>query len=113
VDLVSSELDIVYPVSLGVATGHWEGSTLVIKTMGLKDTTLLDSAMPHSEELVVTERLRLLDRGRLENRITFEDPRVFSRPWETVVIYRRQPRGSTLKEDVCLDRIKHGEPAIR
>jgi hypothetical protein len=113
VDLVSSELDVVYPVSLGVATGHSEGSTLVIKTVGLKDTTLLDSAMPHSEQLVVTERLRLLDRNRLENRISFQDRHVFSRPWETVVTYRRQPRGSTLKEDVCLDRIKRGEPAIK
>jgi hypothetical protein len=113
VDLVSSDLEVVYPVSLGVATGHRQGSTLVIKTAGLKDGTLLDSAMPHSEELKLTERLRLLNRNRLENRLTFDDPRVFSRPWETVVTYRRQPADSTFKEDVCLDRIKQGESAIK
>jgi len=113
VDLISSSLEVVYPVSLGVATGSWQGSTLVIETVGLKDTTLLDSAMPHSEELRLTERLHLLSRDRLENHVTFDDPRVFSRPWETVVTYRRQPRGSTIREDVCLDRIKQGAPAIK
>jgi hypothetical protein len=84
----------------------------MINTVGLMHETLMDSAgLPHSDELVMTEHLRLRDDNTLENRIRFEDPLTFSRPWETVVTYHRQA-GARLKEDVCLDRIKQGLPPI-
>jgi hypothetical protein len=73
--------------------------------------TVMDSyGLPHSDDLIMTERYRLLGDNVLENRMRFEDPETFSEPWETVVTYRRQ--SARLQEDVCLDRIKQGEPAI-
>jgi hypothetical protein len=112
IDISNAGFEVLYPMSFGTASGRFDGETLVIETRGLMSQTVMDSyGMPHSDELVMTERYRLLDDDVLENRMRFEDPVVFSAPWETVVTYRRQP-GARLAEDVCLDRIRQGLPAI-
>jgi hypothetical protein len=112
VDLTGASFEVLYPMSFGTASGRFEGEALVIVTRGLMSATVLDSAgMPHSDDLVMTETFRLLDADRLENRIRFEDAATFAGPWETVVTYRRQA-GARIREDVCLDRIGRGEPAI-
>lgn len=101
------------PGPMGTSLARWQNDTLVIETTQLIDSTLIDSAgMPHSDQLKVTERLRLRSANVLENRIRFEDPETFEEPWETVVTYRRQPH-ARIQEDVCLDRLRAGEPALR
>lgn len=96
---------------MGLSLGRWEGETLLIETSVHRDSTLLDnSGLPHSDALKLTERLKLRTPDVLENRIRFEDPKTFTQPWETVLTYRRQQ--GEIKEDVCLDRIKAGEPAV-
>jgi hypothetical protein len=50
--------------------------------------------------------LRLLKDGTLEDRMRFEDSKTFRAPWDTVVSYRKLPKGTEVREDVCLDRIK-------
>jgi hypothetical protein len=112
IDMSNAGFEVLYPMSFGTASGRFDGETLVIETRGLMSQTVMDSyGLPHSDDLIMTERYRLLDDDVLENRMRFEDPETFSEPWETVVTYRRQP-GARLQEDVCLDRIKQGEPAI-
>lgn len=113
VDMSGAELEPYYPLSLGTATGAWqEDGSLVINTAGLMRETIMDHAgLPHSDELVMTETLQLLDADTLEIHIRFEDPLTFSAPWETKLLYHRQA-GARLKEDVCLDRIKQGLPPI-
>jgi hypothetical protein len=101
------------PTSMGVAVGHWESDTLVIESGGMRDETMLDGAgLPHSDQIRLTERLRLLSKNVLEDRFAVDDPQTYTRPWETVMTYRRPPADSA-KEDVCLDRIRLGEPAVK
>lgn len=101
------------PGPMGLSQGQWDGDTLVVETTHLIDLTLIDSAgLPHSDNLKLTERLRLRSPNVLENRIRVEDPDVFTQPWETLVTYRRQ-RNTQLQEDVCLDRIQNGSPAVK
>jgi hypothetical protein len=90
----------------GRGVGHWDGNTLVVETTKIDDSLLDASGMPHSPDLKVTERLRLLGDGTLENRMRFEDRQTFRAPWDTVVTYRKLPKGTELREDICLDRIK-------
>jgi hypothetical protein len=113
VDMSGTPLEPYYPLSLGTASGQWQDDgSLVIRSSGLMHETLMDHAgLPHSDELLMTETLRLVDPNTLENRIRFEDPLTFSAPWETRLTYRRQV-GAQLKENVCLDRIKQGLPPI-
>lgn len=95
----------------GVTKAHWEGDTLVSVTTDPSERTLIDDVLPHTNSLKVTERLRLVDSDTLEDRITIEDPAYFTRPWETVLTYKRQPY-TPFPEDVCLDRVEAGQPAL-
>jgi hypothetical protein len=88
-----------------IAKGHWEGDTLVAQSEGFIDNTLIDDLVPHGYDMKVTERFRLRDNDTLENRITIEDPEYFTRPWQTVVVYKRQP-DAPFREDVCLARLR-------
>ena len=93
---------------MGHSIGHWDGATLVIDTVGLTDKSWLDTAgHPHSDALHVTERIRRVDHETLENTLTFDDPKTYTRPWNSTIVYRlRSGDDWALKEDVaCEDRI--------
>ena len=93
------------PTMTGTSKGHWEGDTLVAETTNISDRTLLDDLVPHTQDMKLTERLRLVDADTLEDRITIDDAAYFRRPWDAVVTYKRQP-AALFSEDVCLDRLK-------
>ena len=112
VDMTGNDLQPLYPLNFGTANGHFEGEVLVIVTKGLtKDTYLDHSGLPHSDKMVLTERLRRIGPGLIEDRMRIEDSDTYASSWETVATYRRQPY-DRLKEDVCLDRIEQGKPPI-
>jgi hypothetical protein len=69
------------PAFEGFSVGRWEGDELVIDSTGFKDTTWLDfGGHPHSDSLHLTERLRRVDFGHIQRRITLTDPKVFNKP---------------------------------
>jgi len=71
------------PAFEGFSVGRWEGDELVIDSAGFKDTTWLDfGGHPHSESLHITERLRRVDFGHIQRRITLTDPKVFNKTIE-------------------------------
>ena len=111
VDMNGPEPEPILPTTLGFPVGKFEGDVLVIRTVGITDTTVLDaSGLPHSDQMVLTERLRVLPDGRLENRMTIEDPDTFTSPWETVLTFHRDP-AAKVSDDICPDRLAKGEPA--
>ena len=111
VDLGSGTADPPLSLTMGFPVGHWEASGLVIRTTGLTDTTVMDaSGLPHSEQLTVTERLRVLPDGRLEDRITIDDPENYTQSWDTVLTFHRDA-SARVTDDVCPDRMARGEPA--
>ena len=111
VDLGAGTADPPLPLSMGFPVGRWEGSTLVIRTAGLSDATVMDaSGLPHSEQLTLTERLRVLPDGRLEDRITIDDPENYTQSWDTVLTFHRDA-SARVTDDVCPDRMARGEPA--
>jgi hypothetical protein len=111
VDMGAGPVDPPMPLTMGFPVGHWEGNTLVIRTVGLTDATVMDaSGLPHSEQLTLTERLRVLQDRRLEDRITIDDPENYTQPWETVLTFHRDG-AARITDDVCPDRMARGEPA--
>ncbi len=92
------------PTYAGYSTGHWEGDTLVVDTVALRDDTFIEGFTPHSDAMTVKERIRFLEPGLLEDRITVTDPKALTKPWETVKTYRRATRESgtdELREFAC------------
>ena len=91
----------VTPSWYGDSVGYYEGDTLVIDTIGLNDKTFIDNfRTPHSEQLHVVERLRLVEGGRfLEAEVLIEDPAVFLKPLHVTKRSRRVE--ATLAEWRC------------
>lgn len=70
------------PAYLGYSIGRWDGDTFVVDTRGFNDKTVLDSmGHPHSDELRVTERFHRRDFGHMDVEMTFDDPRMYTRPF--------------------------------
>jgi hypothetical protein len=93
------------PSWFGESIGHYEnGDTLVVDTIGLNTRTFVDSyRTPHTEQLHVVERFRIIDGGKaLEVTAHVEDPGAFTMPWTALQRYRRAEQGP-LREQVCAE----------
>jgi len=91
---------------MGFSAGRWDGDTLVIDSGGFNDLTTLDKAgLPHSDQMTLNERMRLIDGGaRLEDIITITDAESYTKPWSVRVTFKRMPADYWLKEFVCTDK---------
>jgi hypothetical protein len=70
------------PAYLGYSAGHWEGDTLVVETAGFNDQTVLDGmGHPHSDALRMVERFHRRDFGHLDIEMTFDDPKMYTKPF--------------------------------
>jgi hypothetical protein len=71
-----------FPAFLGYSVGRWDGDVFVVETAGFNDKTPLDTAGHlHSDALRVTERFRRRDFGHLDVEMTFDDPKMYTRPF--------------------------------
>ena len=92
------------PSWYGESVGHYEGNdTLVVDTIAISTKTFVDSYLtPHTEQLHVVERYKLLNTGKaMEVLIIVDDPGAFTTPWSAVQRFRRVPREWT--EDICAE----------
>jgi hypothetical protein len=83
--------EINLPAYLGYSVGRWERDTFVVETVGFNDKTILDTmGHPHSEALRVTERFHRRDYGHLDIETTFDDPKVYTKPFTIKVPFELQ-----------------------
>lgn len=95
-----------FPTWFGYSTGKWEGDTLVVDTAGFNDKSWLDlMGHPHSEALHLTERFRRVDFGHLEATYSFDDPKMYTRPFSFKVTHVLQPESDVL-EYICTENEK-------
>jgi hypothetical protein len=77
-----------FPAFLGYSVGHWESDAFVVETAGFNDKTVLDGAGHlHSEELRVTERFHRRDFGHMDWEMTFDDAKMYTKPFTIKVPY--------------------------
>lgn len=100
-DRPQKALDEVDPTFYGHSVGRWNGDTLVVDTIGIKEEVRYQDA-PHSSQMRITERLRLVQPDQLWDEITIEDPVTLEKPWTFTFAYRRMPN-YTLLEYICED----------
>jgi hypothetical protein len=90
-----------FPAYLGYSVGRWEGETFVVETAGFNDKTLLDViGHPHSEDLRVVERYQRRDFGHLDLEMTFDDQRMYTKPF-TIRVPHNLLADSDIFESVC------------
>ena len=88
----------------GYSVGHWEGDTLVVETTGLMDDGWLDvRGSPLTSAAKLTERIRRINFGYLEIKVTIDDPKAYTKPFDAIVYSRIMP-SAQLSEFVCIDK---------
>lgn len=82
-------MDDLWPTVTGTSIGHWEGDTLVVETVMVKNPSeFFHGAPPLSEDARYIERIRL-DGQRLVSDFTITDPTTLTAPWTTSVSWVR------------------------
>jgi hypothetical protein len=100
--------DDLAPSWMGDSIGRWDGNALVVETTQFNDKTWIDRiAVPHSEEMKLTERIYLNDAGQLQVDMRVEDPIALAKPWEFSRYYRKTDW--TIEELVCEDNATYEE----
>ena len=90
----------VAPGFYGHSVGRWDGDTLVVDTVAIKESVLSYQNLPHSDQMRITERFRLVTNDILHDQITIDDPVVLEKPVVYTLAYRRLP-GYKMVEFVC------------
>jgi hypothetical protein len=80
----------VTPSFYGYSIGKWEGDTLVVTTLGVREDTEYFE-IPHSNEMKITERIRITQPGYMEDQITIEDPKRLAEPYRFTYGYKLNP----------------------
>jgi len=76
----------------GHSVGRWDGDTLVVDTIGLRDESWLDiGGHEHSTQLHVVERFRRVDAETLEIERTLTDPIALAKPFTTRIVLKFSP----------------------
>jgi hypothetical protein len=90
IHLTDKHSENLKPSWYGESIGRYEGDTLVVDTIGLNDRTFVDGfGTPHTKELHVIERFRLIDDGKvMEANVQVEDPGAFTMPWSAIQRFR-------------------------
>ena len=99
-DQPQQPIDEVPPGYYGHSVGRWENGTLLIDTVGIKTTVPGYQNVPHSDQMRITERIRLVAPDVLHDQITISDPVVLEKPVVYTLAYRRMP-GYKMVEFVC------------
>ena len=84
------------PGFFGDSIGHWEGDTLVVDTvgvrpetpLGLSARTIVQGQIPHSDAMHIIERIRRTGPDTVQNAVTIDDPKTFTRPYTMVSDYK-------------------------
>ena len=100
----------------GHSTGHWEGGTLVIDTVGLNPQNRIAPGVEHGEQLRIVERIHRVDADWLEIETTLTDPEVLAEPYTSTTSYRHLD--DEIREYICLENNRDsadekGRPGIR
>ena len=95
--------DEMWPIIRGWSTGHWEGQTLVVETINVKEGLWGDfTPVKFSSKARYVERIRSIDANTIENQVTITDPVALTKPWTWTKRYARREAGTWPSEpEVC------------
>jgi hypothetical protein len=79
------------PTLFGHSIGHWEGDTLVVETVGIKDAAPIVTGLSHSDKEVVRERIHLdpANPDILVDEMVVTDPEALAKPWVNTLRFQR------------------------
>jgi hypothetical protein len=79
-----------WPTVWGDSVGHWEGDTLVVDTISVKNPNVyFHGGPPLSEDADYAERIRMVGKDRIEVEMTITDPVTLTGPWKSQLAFVR------------------------
>jgi hypothetical protein len=82
--------DDVNPGYMGYSVGKWQGNTLAVQTLGVRDDVRY-LHIPHSAKMHISEKIHLTAPDRLQDDITIVDPDALTRPYLLSFRYKKDP----------------------
>jgi hypothetical protein len=101
-------IDDAEPGFWGHSVGKWEGDDFVVETIGIKEYVRFRN-VPHSANMRIHERMRLIDTDHFEDNVSVEDPEYLTTPWQWKWVYQRRPNYK-MYEYVCEDNREYTDP---
>jgi len=90
----------------GYSSAKWDGDTLVVDTIGLRNDTWIDwNGSVVTESGKVREEIRRPDFGHLIVKVTVDDPKAYTKPW-SVTLKQRIVVDTELIDEICLENEK-------
>ena len=103
-----------YPEWMGHSVGRWEGDTLVVDTIGMREETWLDTAgFEHSARLRITERFRKTGADTIRLAVTIDDAVFYAKPFTYERDIRRMPKDTRLMPARCADNERSFGDAVQ
>lgn len=100
------DLDLTW---MGHSIGKWDGDTLVVDTLGIRDETWLDGAgHVHSNALHIVERYWRPNPDTLRIDMTLEDPKALAQPWARHIALKLRPDLELFEDINCDGRYQRG-----
>jgi hypothetical protein len=92
----------------GVSVGHWEGDTLIWKTIGLKGARDNDSHLDRtglilSDAAEITTTMRKINDNTLEAKMVIEDSKALTKPWTVTKQFRKGKPGLYMYDYGCAE----------
>lgn len=84
----------------GNSIGHWEGDTLVVKTVGLNTSTQIAPGIGHGEKMQIDERIWLEKPGLLIDEMLITDPETLTEPYKIRLSFKLD-NSYPIREYVC------------
>lgn len=100
-------LDEIEPGYYGRSVGYWDGNALAIDTVGILEHVRYRE-VPHTPQLRIAERIRVVEPDILWVEITMTDPEVLERPWEFTFAFRRLENYEMI-EYICEDNREYAD----
>jgi hypothetical protein len=103
-----------YPEWMGHSIGRWEGQTLVVDTIGMRQETWLDTAgFEHSDKLHITERFQKTSPDTIRLTVTIEDPVFYTKPFTYGRDVKRMAKNVRLMPARCADNERSSADAVQ
>ena len=93
---------------MGDSRGRWDGNTLVVDVTNNNDKTWFDLVGDfHSDALHIRERYTFVSADAISYEATFEDPKVYTRPFTIALDFRRNVQGDNAKNYELMEEACH------
>jgi hypothetical protein len=92
------------PSRVGDSIGHWEGDMLIVDTIARTSEPIAPRAWLSflSDGAHITERLRMVNRNELEDRLTIEVPIALAWPWHIELKFTKVPEMNRMIPSIAL-----------